>query len=58
MHADEAEPGDRLTDAASQELRETEFAIDRIRARLHVLLTDTWRRWQVNIDGKLIDWKE
>ncbi len=59
MHADEAEPGDRLTDAASQELRETEFAIDRIHARLHVLLTDNWREArQVNIDGKLIDWKE
>src|SRR4051812_33655587 len=57
MHADE--DADRLTDAASQELREMEIAIDRVRARLHLLDTGEWRDiQQLNIDGDLIDWKE
>jgi hypothetical protein len=57
MHADE--DSDRLTDAASQELREVEIAIDRVRARLHVPDTGEWRDiQQLNIDGDLIDWKQ
>jgi hypothetical protein len=56
MHADE--DSDRLTAAASDELRETELAIDRIRARLRLVDTDAWHDiQQLNIDGELIDWK-
>lgn len=56
MHADE--DSDRLTDAASDELRQVEIAIDRVKARLHMLDTDEWRDIdQLNIDGDLIDWK-
>lgn len=56
MHADE--DADRLTSAASEELRETEIEIDRLRARLHMPATDEWcELQQINIDGDLIDWK-
>jgi hypothetical protein len=56
MHADE--DADRLTAAASDELRDTEFAIDRLRAKLRMVTTGNWIAIrQVNIDGELIDWK-
>src|SRR6476646_4621998 len=56
MHADE--DADRLTSAASQELRETEIEIDRLRAKLHFPATSEWcELQQINIDGELIDWK-
>ncbi|MDB5322497.1 MAG: hypothetical protein JWN40_4128 [Phycisphaerales bacterium] len=56
MHADE--DSDRLTDAASDELRQTEIEIDRLCAKLHIPATDEWCELkQINIDGELIDWK-
>jgi hypothetical protein len=56
MHADE--DADRLTDAASEELREIEMEIDRLRAKLRIIETDEWKDLQqLNIDGELIDWK-
>jgi hypothetical protein len=56
MHADE--DADRLTSAASEELRQTEIEIDRLRAKLHFPATGKWcEACQINIDGELIDWK-
>lgn len=56
MHADE--DADRLSTAASEELREVEQAIDRVRARLRIIDTGEWKDLtQLNIDGELIDWK-
>src|SRR3954469_13381385 len=56
MHADE--DADRISSATSDELREAELAIDRIRARLHLVETNEWKDLQqLNIDGDLIDWK-
>ena len=56
MHADE--DADRLTSAASEELRETEIEIDRLHAKLHMTATGEWcELQQLNIDGELIDWK-
>jgi hypothetical protein len=56
MHADE--DSDRLTAAASDELRETEIELDRLDARLFIPATGKWMNiCQVNIDGELIDWK-
>jgi hypothetical protein len=56
MHADE--DADRLSNAAADELREVEQAIDRVRARLRLFDTGEWRDLrQLNIDGELIDWK-
>lgn len=55
IHADGE---DRLSDAAGEELRRTEYEIDRIAAKLFFPLTSTWVRCaQVNIDGGLIEWK-
>lgn len=56
MHADE--DADRLTSAASEELRQTEIEIDRLRAKLHFPHNDKWcDLQQINIDGDMIDWK-
>jgi hypothetical protein len=56
MHADA--PGEPLNAAAADELRLTEFAIDRLSARLHFVEGDRWLTcWQLNIDGRLIEWK-
>lgn len=56
MHADE--DADRLTSAASDELRAIEIQIDRIRAKMRIEETGEWRPInQINIDGELIDWK-
>jgi hypothetical protein len=55
MHADD---GDKLSPATSEELRQAEYAIDALRARL--MLPDenrSLRLIQVNIDGTLIEWK-
>jgi hypothetical protein len=57
MHADDDEQ--RLTPAASEELRRAECQMDALRALL--LLGDTQEPRtlrQVNIDGNLIEWKE
>jgi hypothetical protein len=49
----------RLQSAAADELREVEFAIDRLHAKLHLPRTDEWRMiTQLNIDGSLVEWKE
>ena len=56
MHADGDE---RLSQAASDELREAECAIDRIHAKLHLSKAGRWRTiTQLNIDGSLVEWKE
>jgi hypothetical protein len=56
MHADE--DADRLTSAASEELRDTEIEIDRLRAKMRIPATGEWcELQQINIDGELIDWK-
>lgn len=57
MHADD----DRhdLSDAALEELRKAEYAIDALRARLFMEDSQQWHEiGQVNIDGRLIEWKE
>jgi hypothetical protein len=57
MHADGA--NERLSEAASEELRQTEFAIDSIRAMLLLDSSEEYRPLrQLNIDGPLIEWKE
>jgi hypothetical protein len=56
MHADGTE---RLSPAASDELREAECAIDRIHAKLYLSKAGRWRTiTQLNIDGPLVEWKE
>ena len=56
MHEDEHAP---LSEAASQELRDAEQQIDRIRVRVHFPDCGVWHDVaQVNIDGGLIEWKE
>lgn len=57
MHAEDAD--DRLSNAASEELRETERVMDAIRAKLRLERPDEWCHIrQLNIDGTLIEWKE
>lgn len=57
MHADSE--GEKLTDAALEELRDAEIELDRLRARVRMVSTGQWRNVrQLNIDGKLVDWKE
>lgn len=57
MHADE--DGERLSEAASEELRDTESEIDALHASL-VLESPEEKRLiqQLNIDGTLIEWRE
>jgi hypothetical protein len=57
MHAD---GGDALlSEAASDELRQTEIALDRVRARIFVPATQQWvEAVEINIDGPLIEWRE
>lgn len=56
MHADDDES--KLSPAASDELRAAEFAIDSLRAKLHVSDKQEWIDIsQLNIDGPLIEWK-
>jgi hypothetical protein len=56
MHADGG--GERLSAAASEELRRTEYEIDRLRAKLKFEEDGEWVNCaQLNIDGPLIEWK-
>jgi hypothetical protein len=56
MHADDGER--KLSEAASEELRAAEYAIDSLRCKLHLQAEDEWvDLGQVNIDGPLIEWK-
>ncbi len=56
MHADEADH--RLSREAADELRNTEAALDALRARLHWPTHDRWLDiGQINIDATLIEWK-
>jgi hypothetical protein len=57
MHADDDR--DLLSPAASEELRRTEIAMDRIQARIFVPAVDQWHTAvEINIDGPLIEWRE
>ncbi|WP_428937839.1 hypothetical protein [Fontivita pretiosa] len=56
MHADDDEK--RLSEAASQELRAVETALDALQYRLYLHAERQWVDLsQVNIDGSLIEWK-
>ena len=56
MHADAR--NERISEAASDELRRCECEIDRMNAKLHFPATDEWLNCaQLNIDGGLIEWK-
>ena len=56
MHADDGER--KLSEAASEELRAAEYAIDSLRAKLRVEADGEWVDLsQLNIDGPLIEWK-
>ena len=49
----------RLDDGAREALREVEYDIDRIHAKLFLVGPKEWRTIsQLNIDGPLIEWKE
>ncbi|CAN5459713.1 hypothetical protein BH10PLA1_BH10PLA1_05900 [soil metagenome] len=55
MHEDEKQA---LHEAASEELRRVEYAIDRLKIRMFFPEDDKWVRvTQVNIDGPMIEWK-
>ena len=55
MHADD---GDRQSEAASEELRAAEYAIDSLHAKLFLEQNNEWMDiGQLNIDGPLIEWK-
>ena len=57
MHA--ADDDRDISDAASDELRQAEYDLDRLKARLFLDRSKEWRDiGQLNIDGKLIEWKE
>ena len=57
MHADDGDA--RLSPAASEELREAEYALDALKAELVFHETNEKRRCaQINIDGGLVEWKE
>jgi hypothetical protein len=56
MHADDDDP--RLSDAASEELRAAELAIDALKATLILdSPPENLLLGQLNIDGPLIEWK-
>ena len=56
MHADDDQKNP--SEAALEELRKAECAIDLLRAKLFMIESKEWRQIrQVNIDGKLIEWK-
>jgi hypothetical protein len=49
---------ERLSEAARAGLRQAEFAIDGLDAKLHLLSRDEWVNCaQLNIDGSMIEWK-
>jgi hypothetical protein len=56
IHADDGEK--RLSEAASDELRAAEYAIDSLHAKLFIERDNEWVDiGQLNIDGPLIEWK-
>ncbi len=56
MHADDDET--KISQAASDELRQTECALDALKAHLEIPQhKQTLRIGQINIDGPLIEWK-
>jgi hypothetical protein len=56
IHADDGER--RLSEAASDELRAAELAIDALHTKLHLERESEWVDLsQLNIDGELIEWK-
>ena len=56
MHADGAY--ERLSKAASDELRQVEFQLDRLHAKLQFPESGEWVSCsQLNIDGEMIEWK-
>jgi hypothetical protein len=56
MHAEEDDA--KLSEAARDELRRAERAIDSLRARIYFPESDEWIEVvQLNIDGKMIEWK-
>ena len=56
MHADDSEQ--KLSDAASDELRKAEQAIDALHVKLFVEHDKEWLDiGQLNIDGNLVEWK-
>lgn len=57
MHAADDERD--LSEPASDELRQAEYDMDSVRARLYLPKSNEWRDvMQLNIDGRLIEWKE
>jgi hypothetical protein len=57
MHADDDR--EQISPEASEELRRTEIAMDRIRARIFVPACEQWcDAVEINIDGPLIEWRE
>ena len=56
MHADGAY--ERLSKAASDELRQVEFELDRLHAKQRFVESGEWVSCsQLNIDGEMIEWK-
>ena len=57
MHADAGD--ERLSREAAEELRETERAMDCLKASFFVPSTGEWCKLaEINIDGPLIEWRE
>jgi len=50
---------DRLTDADKAALRQVEYEIDRLHAKLFLVESNEWRPIsELNIDGPLVEWRE
>ena len=57
MHVNES--ADQLSRDIAEQLRKVECALYRIRARLFLMDSKTWRQISIlNIDSNLIEWKE
>jgi hypothetical protein len=57
LHAEHAD--DCLSDADRAALRDVEYEIDRLRARLFLADRQEWRPIaQLNIDGPMVEWRE
>ena len=57
LHADHGD--DRLSDADRAALREVEYQIDRLHAKLFLADRQEWRPiTELNIDGPLVEWRE
>ena len=57
MHADSAD--EKLSDAAAQELMQTETRLDAIKSKLFFPKNQQWVDVaELNIDGELLEWKE